>query len=449
MKLDKKYLNPLLDLLKIPSISTQDEYKKSMAEARQYLISLFKSLGFKTQILKGIKHDLVFAEHTVHRSLPTVLVYGHYDVQPPDPMDEWKTDPFKPIIKGEVLYARGATDDKGQVMLHIMTVKKLLDKNNGKAPINFKFIIEGEEEIGSMSVQEIAKKYTKLLKCDYLMVSDGGMIAKGKPSIEMSLRGLLYTEINLVGGKHDMHSGQFGGVADNPANVLARIITELKGEDGYVNIPGFYDDVVLPTKKELKDYNAVKATKEKLMKDGAFFAIGGGEANFSLNERKWSRPTLDVNGIWGGYQGEGSKTIIPAKAGAKVSMRLVPNQDPDKIYRASVKYVTKLTPKDLKLSITRHADGLPYKAPTDHPVFDLVKKSLKQTFKNDAPFVGVGGTIGFVPVVVKKLNVPCLLIGFGLPDDDLHAPNEHFSLDNYEKGIEAMSDFYSSLPELK
>lgn len=441
----KLLLDPLIHLLEIESVSTQERYLPSMQKARHYLIDLFENLGFKTKILKAKKHNAVFAQKIVDSELPTVLIYGHYDVQPPEPLDEWKTPPFKPTIKKELLYARGASDNKGQFLIHIMTVKALLEKN-GKLPINFKFVIEGEEEIGSISVEAMAQKYSKnLLVCNYLIVSDSSMPKPGQPAIEISLRGLVYTEVTLKSAKGDLHSGGFGGVAENPANVLAHLIAGLKDKNNRVLIPGFYDDVVPPTKQELKDYQALKTTEDQIKKEGGLSAIGGGEKQYSLNERRWSRPTLDVNGIWGGYQKEGSKTIIPAKAGAKISMRLVPNQNPDKIYKLFKHYVEKIAPKTVKVKVTEHARCLPYKAPIDHPVFDLMKDSLKKAFKRKAVFSAVGGSIGFVPIVVRSLGVPCLLVGFGEPGSNIHAPNEHFNLTNYFKGIETMTYFYENL----
>ncbi|MEK7188565.1 MAG: dipeptidase [Patescibacteria group bacterium] len=444
----QKYLDPLLHLLEIKSVSTQKGYASEMQKARHYLGDLFSSLGFETKILKGKKHDAMFAQLITNHLLPTILIYGHYDVQPPDPLDEWKTDPFKPAIKDGKIWARGATDNKGQFMIHVMAVKRLLETSN-KLQVNFKFIIEGEEEIGSISISDLARKYSKnLFICDYIFVSDSEMIAKGAPSIDISLRGLVYTEIFLEGASHDLHSGQFGGVAQNPANILSFLISQLKDQKGHIMIPGFYDEVISPTKDELKDYSVIKTTDKILIKEGGFYKIGGGEAKFSLNERRWSRPTLDVNGMTSGYQGEGSKTIIPASSSAKISMRLVPNQNPDKIFSIFSSYVKKLVPKGIKIKIVQHADSLPYKADTTSPVFDLVKESLKKFFGTGPVFAGVGGTIGFVPTMALALKVPVIMVGFGLPDENLHAPNEHIDLENYFKGIEAMSYFYKNLPKI-
>lgn len=445
---NQELLQPLIDFLRIPSISMEEKYLPDMERARRYLVELFSSLGFETQILKAQKHDAIFAQKIVDPKLPIVFVYGHYDVQPPEPLDEWKSSPFEPTIRDNVLYARGATDDKGQFMIHIMAVVKLLAERK-ELPLNVKFLIEGEEEISSPSVEDLVERYgDSLLPCDYVLISDTEMYKKDQPSIDISLRGITYAEIEIQTAKQDMHSGQFGGISPNPGNILSHIIAKLKDEKGRILIPGFYDSVVDPTPEELVDYRALQTTEEQVQEEGTFFGLGGGEDEFSINERRWSRPTLDVNGIWGGYQGEGSKTIIPAKAGAKISMRLVQNQDPNKIYNLFCSYVKTLVPPYAKVTFKNHGTYLPYKASTNHPVFSMMKQSLKKAFGKEPVFTGVGGSIGFVPVIANKLQVPCIMVGFGLPDDNLHSPNEHFSLDNYYKGIETMVDFYKRLSQL-
>lgn len=442
--MNRKTLDPLIHFLQIPSISMEDEYKLQMKEARHFLVDLLSSLNFKTKIIKGKTHDLVFASRIENKQIPTVLIYGHYDVQPADPLNEWKTEPFKPTLKASKLYARGATDNKGQIMVHIMAIKQLLDKNK-KLPVNFKFLVEGEEELGSISIESVARKYKDLLKADYVMVSDSEMPAKNRPSIDISLRGLLYIEVEVQSAKQDLHSGQFGGVAENPAIVLSNIISQLKDESGRILIPGFYEDISPLSAQEKRDYKKAEITKNQLLKEGGTYALAGGENNYSINERRWSRPTLDVNGFTSGYSGPGSKTIIPARASAKISMRLVPNQDPDKIYKQFTKYIKAVEPNSVRIKAIRHADSLPYKAPTDNPIFKVVKQSLKETFGNNVVFQGVGGSIGFVPVMAKALNVPCIMVGFGLPTDNLHSPNESIDLDNYYQGIKAMVNFYTKL----
>lgn len=447
--MNRQAVDILKHFLTIQSVSAQDQYLPEMEKARHFLVDLFHNLGFTTHILKGEKHDAVFAQRITDPKLPTVLIYGHYDVQPPEPLESWETPPFEPHVRDNKIFARGSTDNKGQIMAHIMAVRELVEKYGDNLPINFKFIIEGEEEIGSGSVEILANKHKKnLFRSDYILVSDSEMLNAKQPSIDIGLRGLIYTEVTIEAAKQDLHSGQFGGVAENPAVVLAKIITELKDKNNHVTIPRFYDNVLPSTKQELKEFNSLKTTPKILMKEGQLLGIGGGETAYSLNERRWSRPTLDVNGFTSGYQGEGAKTIIPAKASAKISMRLVPDQDPDEVYKHFVQYLKKLVPKNVKLTVTNLSDALPYKAPTNHPVFDLIKKSLKKVHGKEAVFTGVGGSIGFVPIMAQALKVPCIMVGFGLPDENLHSPNEHFSLENYEKGIETMVDFYQRLPSL-
>jgi len=443
--MNHNYIDPLIETLKIPSISTQEEHKGDMADARVYLTNLFQELGFKTKILKGKKHDAVFAERITDRVLPTVLIYGHYDVQPPEPLDEWKTPPFEPRVIGDEIFARGSADNKGQHMIHIMAVKKLIEK--GPLPVNFKFLIEGEEEVGSVSIADLAKKYAKnLFVCDFLMVSDTGM-RKGQPGIDIGLRGLLYTEIRIQTAGHDLHSGEYGGVAENPVNLMAHIIAKLKDENNRVLIPGFYEEVRPLTRTEISEIKNVQKSKEDLMKEGELYGVGGGETKYTLGERKWTQPTLDVNGIWGGYSGEGSKTIIPASASAKISMRIVPNQDNDKIYKAFSKYVKSLLPKFVKVDVVRNADCLPYIAPIDDPVFDLMIKSLKKVYGKSPIFKRVSGSIGFVPIMAKALKVPVLMVGFALSGSNIHGANEDFSINKYLKGIGVKENFYLKLPK--
>lgn len=442
-------LDTLKHFASIKSISTQDVYLPDMEQARHFLTDLFHDLGFSVHSLPGKKHAAIFAQRIINPKLPTVLIYGHYDVQPPEPLEEWQTPPFEPTVKNNILYARGVTDNKGQIMVHIMAVKQLIDKLGDNLPANFKFIIEGEEEIGSISVESLVKTYKDdLFQCDYIIVSDSEMADKNLPAIDISLRGLVYTEIIIRSAKQDLHSGQFGGVAENPAQVLVRIINQLKSPDNHINIPHFYDDILPLTEQEKKSYQSLQTTQKQIIQDGHLLGIGGGEEEFSLNERRWSQPTLDINGLYSGYIGEGSKTIIPSVAKAKISMRLVANQNPNQIYQHFTSYLKKIIPDNVELEVINHASAHAYKAPTNHPVFDLIKRSLQQSFGQKAVFQGVGGSIGFVPIMAQALDVPCVMVGFGLPDENLHSPNEHYSLDNYYRGIETMIHFYQQIPTL-
>lgn len=438
---DKSKIELLKKFLEIKSVSSQNEFNSEMETARHFLAKIFTDNGFKTKILKGEMHDLVYAEKFIGKDKPTVLIYGHYDVMPVDPIDEWKTNPFTPTIKDGKIFARGTSDDKGQIMANIIAGLEEL-------PVNLKYVVEGEEEVGSISIEKIAEKYSDLLSCDYMIVSDSEMLEDGTPTIDINLRGLTYMEITLRSALHDLHSGSYGGVAENPAIILSRIISKLKSDNGKVLIPGFYDDVVLPNPKERNDFESVPVSKSSLKNEGEFYVIGGGENKFSLNIRRWARPTLDVNGLTSGYQGDGSKTIIPAKASAKISMRLVPNQDPEDIAKKFTKYVKSLVPKGMIIEVQNLSGTLAYKAPTSDPVFGLAKKCLTKSFGKEAIYDGVGGSIGFVPIVAKKLNVPCLLIGFGKPSDNIHAPNEHIDLNSFLNGIKAITELLNNIPTI-
>lgn len=438
---DKSKIELLKKFLEIKSVSSQNEFNSEMETARHFLAKIFTDNGFKTKILKGEMHDLVYAEKFIGKDKPTVLIYGHYDVMPVDPIDEWRTNPFTPTIKDGKIFARGTSDDKGQIMANIIAGLEEL-------PVNLKYVVEGEEEIGSISIEKIAEKYSDLLSCDYMIVSDSEMLEDGTPTIDINLRGLTYMEITLRSALHDLHSGSYGGVAENPAIILSRIISKLKSDNGKVLIPGFYDDVVLPNPKERNDFESVPVSKSSLKNEGEFYVIGGGENKFSLNIRRWARPTLDVNGLTSGYQGDGSKTIIPAKASAKISMRLVPNQDPEDIAKKFTKYVKSLVPKGMIIEVQNLSGTLAYKAPTSDPVFGLAKKCLTKSFGKEAIYDGVGGSIGFVPIVAKKLNVPCLLIGFGKPSDNIHAPNEHIDLNSFLNGIKAITELLNNIPTI-
>jgi len=439
---------PLLELLKIPSISTQEKYKPAMKRTREFLVKEFKSMGFETKILKGMTHDAVFAQLTVDRLLPTVLIYGHYDVQPPEPLEEWKTPPFEPKIINDYIYARGSADNKGQFMIHIMAVRKLIERSDKRPKINFKFLIEGEEEIGSPSVESLAKKYAKdLFKCDYVIVSDTSMLNKDQPVISVCLRGLVCTEICIETAKNDLHSGSWGGIADNPAIILSRVISELKRKDGSINIRGFYDDINTPSEELLAHFKKNQSSEKDFVKNEQIFYTAG-EERHSFAERKYFRPTLDVNGIYSGYTEKGSKTVIPCCASAKISMRLVPNQNPEKIYKLFQKRIKEIVPKQAKVTITAETGCLPYIAPTNHPVFGLIIQSLKKIYKSEPVYNGCGGSIGFVPIMAKALKVPVIMVGFELPGSNIHAPNENFSLSNYYKGIKVFEDFYSHVHEI-
>jgi len=441
-------LSALTELLSIPSVSAQPEHIADMAAARSFLVNLFSSSGFSTQILPSQIHPAVYAQYGTDPLKPTVLIYGHYDVQPAGAPSQWTTPAFEPTIRKGRIYARGATDNKGQFMAHIMAASQIISKYGSRSPVNFKFLIEGEEEVGSFGVEKLVSDNRSLFAADYLFLSDTEMRGPNLPSIDISLRGVWDVEIHLQTASQDLHSGQFGGVAPNPGFLLTRILSKLKNGSEKVLIPGFYDDIVPPTEEELRDFKKSEPTTKQLMEEGHYAYIGGGESRYTLNRRRWAEPTLDITGLDCGYTGPGTKNIIPDIAVAKLSMRLVLNQDPRKIYRQLVNYLQAQCPKQTVLRVIGYPAYMPYKAPTDHPVFDLAKDVLKDTFGNPAVFQGQGGSIGLVPLLARSLNIPCVMIGLGLPDENLHSPNEHFSLENYSKGIEAMEKIYTLLPTL-
>lgn len=448
--ISQEELKLVFGLVRIKSISTQEEYLGEMVRARDYLKKIFEDLGtclpagrFEVEYLKGEKHDLVLATRIEDPKLPTVLIYGHYDVQPPEPIDEWQSPPFEPEIREGMIYGRGTTDNKCQLMTHVLAVKRMIEKD-GRLPVNIKFLIEGEEEVGSVSIEKIVAEHGDKMRGDYLIVSDLDMADDGRPAITVGLKGIVYVEVYLKTAKHDLHSGVYGGVAENPAIVMAGVLTKLKDEEGKVLIPGFYDGVVGLSDEEKADYQKMEPTEEALREEGVT-VLGGGEKNFGINERRWARPTLDVNGWLSGYIGEGAKTIIPAETRVKLSMRLVPNQEPEKIAKLTEDYIRTLVPEGSILEVKVLAKCWPYKADTSLPIFGVAKEVMERAFGKKTVYIGCGGSIGFVPVVAKKLGVPVLLLGLGLPGDNMHAPNERFKLENMDKGIEAFGELYGKI----
>lgn len=444
------HLNLLTKYLEIPSVSALPEFLPDMQRARQYLLDLFSSLGFTSKILPSAVHPAIYSELITNNSLPTVLVYGHYDVQPPGAPSLWTSPAFIPEIRRNKIYARGASDNKGQFMIHVLAIKNLIDKyGKNHLPVNFKFIVEGEEEIGSPGVENLVLTHPDLFKCDYVFLSDTEMVSPGHPSIDISLRGVMDMEISVQIGSHDLHSGQFGGIAPNAGQIMINLLSRLKNGHGRILIPGFYRNIKNLSAKELTDFNLIEPKARNILSEGHFYYIDSAEPGLTLNRRRWSEPTLDITGLDSGYTGNGTKTVIPHLAEAKLSFRLVPDQDPDQIYHSIISFLQKLTPKHAVLSIVRSPYAKPYKAPISHPVYKLVKTALKDTFKNSAVFTGQGGSIGFIPVLAEILGVPCVLVGFGLPDDNCHAPNEFLLLENFEKGITAMQNIYSFVDTIK
>ena len=442
----KKFLNELFDLIRIPSISAVKEYKGSIREAAEFLKNQFENIGLDNcEICETNGHPIVYAEKIKDANLPTVLIYGHYDVQPVDPIELWDSDPFEPIIKKTdihpegAIFARGSCDDKGQMYMHLKAIEVL--NNTGGVPCNIKFMIEGEEEIGSDNLEIFVKENKEKLKSDIILVSDTGMIDKKTPSITTGLRGLAYLEVELTGPNRDLHSGHYGGSVANPINSLAKMISSLHDENNKVTIPGFYDKVI--------EYSDEEREKDKIpfsleeFKNSLEIDEVHGEHSFNTLERRSIRPCLDVNGIWGGYTDEGSKTVIPSKAFAKISMRLVSNQNWKEISKLFTEHMKNITPAGMRIKISEHHGGEPYITSTDSKAYRAASQAYLSVFNKEPYALKDGGSIPIIAQFEKELGVKTILMGFGLDSDAIHSPNEHFGLSNFYNGIETITNFYN------
>ena len=443
----ERFLEELFEILRIPSVSTDPVYAQDVLTTAGKVKEHLEKIGLDNVSLEQTPgYPIVYGEKIIDPSLPTVLVYGHYDVQPPDPLELWHSDPFEPTIKvtdehpGGTIVARGAADDKGQMFMHVKALEFMLSQN--KLPLNVKIMIEGEEEVGSPSLEWYVKNNHEKLSNDIILISDTSLVAKDVPSITAGLRGLSYVEVTATGPSHDLHSGLYGGAVANPANVLARMIAQLHDEKRHITIPGFYDKVVEFSAGERARINAIPFDEDRYKKMLGVDALEG-EEGFTTLERASIRPTLDVNGIWGGYTGEGAKTIIPSKASAKISMRLVPDQNPGEITRLFTEYFESIAPPSVKVEVKAFHGGYPYMMPTDHPGYVAAQKALEKTFdKKVYPFY-TGGSIPIVPLFEKELGTKSILLGFGLDSDRIHSPNENFGIWNFLKGIETIPYFYA------
>jgi acetylornithine deacetylase/succinyl-diaminopimelate desuccinylase-like protein len=440
-------LTELCEFLRIPSVSTKSEHKADIERGARWVSDHLRAAGFKTvEVIPTNFHPLVYAESLEAPGKPTVLFYGHYDVQPAEPLELWTSPAFEPTVRDAKLYGRGTADDKGQVHIHLKALESL-QKVDGKFPINIKILIEGEEEVGSVSLWDFVQKNKEKLQADALIVSDTSMLAMGVPSITYGLRGLNYYQIELTGPERDLHSGVYGGAVPNPLTILTELFAKLHDKNFRVTVPGFYDSVAKLPPAERKALNSLPWSKKDFQK--AVGAPGyGGEKGFSIVEQLWTRPTLELNGIWGGYTGEGAKTVIPSKAHAKFSTRLVPNQDPQKIAKAVEKYIRKLLPNTVTCKFEVLSTGKPWVAPFHAPIFKKAQAALEKGFGKKAVFIREGGSIPFVTQMHDTFKVPCVLIGFGLPDENAHAPDEHIWLENYFNGIKAIAHFYRDLATL-
>ena len=442
------YVGELKDYLRIPSISTLSSNKKDMLKCAKFVSTKLKDAGMKNiKIIPTKGHPLVYGDWMKAPGKPTVLIYGHYDVQPVDPINLWKSDPFEPVVKDGKIWARGANDNKGQNLVHIKSVEAYM-KTLGKLPVNVKFLIEGEEEIGSPNLEVFLKKNKKLLKCDAVLISDTSLYAEGIPTINYGLRGLAYLEVELTGPDRDLHSGSFGGSVANPINELAKLISKLHDKNGKVTVPNFYKDVLPFTKKENENIKTLKFSDAKFAKELKVKELQG-EKGFNTLQRLWGRPTLDCNGIWGGFTEEGAKTVLPSKATAKISMRLVPNQDSKKVGKEFTKYVKSLVPKSIKIKVTEMHGGSPVVIPLEHPAILAASKATTKAFGKKTVYTREGGSIPIVVEFVKQLSAPAILMGLGLDSDNIHSPNEHFSLKSFDLGIKSSAYFFDEFANLK
>ncbi len=449
----EKFLNELLELLRIPSVSADSKFAEDVKKTADFVAQKLKEAGAdNVEVCPTAGHPIVYGEKIFDASLPTVLVYGHYDVQPADPVELWHSPPFEPVIKQTeehpegAIYARGACDDKGQMYMHVKAFESMVKTNS--LACNVKFMIEGEEEVGSANLGTFIKANKEKLKADVVLVSDTSMIANDTPSIDVGLRGLAYMEVEVVGPNRDLHSGVYGGAVANPATILCQMIASMHDENNHITIPGFYDDVIIVSEADRTEMAKAPFDLNAYKKDLAIDEVWG-EKGYSTVERTSIRPTLEVNGIWGGYIGEGSKTVLPSKANAKISMRLVPGQNSHKISDLFQKHFESIAPNCVKVKVTPHHGGEPVLTPTDSIEFQAASKAMLKTFgKTPIPTRG-GGSIPIIALFEAELGIKSLLMGFGLDSDALHSPNEKYGLFNYYKGIETIPFFYEYYSQMK
>jgi len=440
-----RFLAELLDLLRIPSVSARSEHKPDMqtcaVAVRQHLLQAGVD---KAEVYPTNGHPVVYGEKIIDPNKPTVLVYGHYDVQPPDPLELWHSGPFDPVIKDGKIYARGSADDKGQFFMHVKAFETMIQTNT--LPTNVKFIIEGEEEIGSPSLATFVKTHKDLLKADVILISDTAMLSLDTPSIDIGVRGLSYIEVEVTGPNRDLHSGIYGGAVANPITILSKMIASCHDANNHITIPGFYDDVVDATGKERQMMAEAPYNEEEYKKDLGVKALWG-EKGFTTNERTGIRPTIELNGIWGGYTGEGAKTVLPSKAHAKISARLVPNQSSTVITEKLLNYFRSIAPESVTVKAEEHHGGEPYMTPIDSKAYRAAAKAIEATFHKTPIPVRGGGSIPICALFEKELGIKIVFMGFGLDSDNLHSPNEKFNLANFYKGIETIPYFHKFFAE--
>lgn len=444
----EKFVEELFDFLRIQSISTDSSKKDEIKKAANFLNNQLSSLNLqKVQAFETPGNPIVYAEHITDNNKPTVLIYGHYDVQPSDPDELWDTPPFEPTIKNGLIYARGASDDKGQSFTHLKAVESYI-KTDTELPINIKFILEGEEEIGSPNLVPFLEEHSDILSCDMVLISDTSMFGKDQPSITYGLRGLAYMELEVIGPNRDLHSGVFGGAVENPANALCEMIAKLKDEHGRILIPGFYDKVKDLTEEERQAYEQLPFDEEDYKKTLDIKQVHG-EEGYTTLERASARPSLDVNGLWSGYQKEGAKTILPSKANAKVSMRLVPDQDPKEIAKLFKEFIESIVPDTVRVKVYEHHGGHPSVTDLNFYGLQAGAKAFEDVYNTEVLFSREGGSIPIVADFKRVLNVESILMGFGLTSNAIHSPNENFSLQDFYRGIKTSARFMELLPDFR
>ena len=445
----QQFEDDLCELLRIPSVSTDGQHTAEIQAAAQYLLAQFEQIGLKSELIETSGNPLVYAESEPVPGRPTVLVYGHYDVQPPDPLEQWESPPFEPTRRDGNIYARGATDDKGQLLTHVKSAEAWM-KTVGKLPVQIKYLIEGEEEVGSEGLNEFMLRPETVAKlaCDVVVISDTSQFSRGQPAITYGLKGIAYFELTLQGPKQDLHSGTFGGAVTNPANTLCKLLSSLVDDQGRVLIPGFYDDVDPMSEREREQFSALPFNEHSFMEQIGVSGLSG-EASYSTLERRWARPTFDVNGLTSGYQAEGAKTVLPAKASAKFSFRLVPHQEAEKIATSLREHLAALCPPGIEIDLheMHHAPG--FVVSLDSPYIDAAAKAIEQGFGRSPVFIREGGSIPIVTEFSEKLGVDTLLLGWGLDDDNTHSPNEKFSLADFHRGIRSSAHLWHELGRIE
>ncbi|MFN7993535.1 MAG: dipeptidase [Bryobacteraceae bacterium] len=438
-----RLLNELKEFLRIPSISTLPENRGDIDRAAQFVAESLRRAGMENvEVIETGKHPLVYADWMHAAGKPTVLCYGHYDVQPADPLELWNSPPFEPTVRGGNIYGRGTADDKGQMYMHVKAIEALREANGGTLPINVKFLVEGEEEVGGASIAKYVAENPVKLKADVALVSDTALYAEGMPTLCIGLRGLIYLEVDATGPMRDLHSGLYGGAAPNPIFALVELLAKVKNANGVIQVPGIYDDVLPPAPAERKSWKRLPFSEQEFLQKEVGSTELTGEKKPSVLERIWARPTFEVHGIAGGFTAAGAKTVIPSKATAKVSFRLVPNQDPDKVLTSFREFVEKNTPKGIRTEVRVLSASPGLVVNPDHPAIKVAAKAFSDVLGKPTVFIRSGGSIPIVGDFATHLGIPTVLMGFGLPDDGLHSPNEKYKLDNYYKGIMTVAHFF-------